>query len=103
MPWVQYDSNNVISGVCANKQNGAFTEVFLPDDDPIVLAYVNPAPAPRIAQLKADARRSALLARLKTATPAQIDAYLAANVTSLATARDVLGDIIKILALIARE
>lgn len=42
MPWVQYDKNGAIAGVCANRQNGAFSEQFLSDDDPAIIDYLHP-------------------------------------------------------------
>ena len=41
--------------------------------------------------------------RLKTATPAQIDTWIAANVTTLAQARTVLGSLIKVLATVIQK
>lgn len=60
-------------------------------------------PDARVDAMKADPTRVALLARLRTATPAQIDTYVQANVTNLAQARDMLGTILKLLALDARQ
>lgn len=69
----------------------------------------DPVPTPaevaaeaRAVSFVADATRADLLVRLQTATPAQIDAWLLANVTTLVQARVVLGSIIKILALDGR-
>jgi hypothetical protein len=46
MAWVQFDKDGAICGVCANQQNGAFaSEREVPDNDPIILAYLKP-PAP---------------------------------------------------------
>jgi hypothetical protein len=47
-------------------------------------------------------RADALITALVTRTPAQIDAYMDANVTSLATARDVLKLLAKCVAIVAR-
>jgi hypothetical protein len=47
-------------------------------------------------------RADALITALVTRTPAQIDAYMDANVTSLATARDVLKILAKCVAIVAR-
>lgn len=63
-----------------------------------------PDPPPSAEQLRAatfvaQADRVDLISRLQTATPAQIDAWLTANVTNLAQARTVLGAVIKVLAL----
>ena len=44
MPYVQYDGSKVI-GAFANPQPG-FAEAFLPDDDPAVLAFLNPPRVP---------------------------------------------------------
>lgn len=53
------------------------------------------ADAARATLFVADAGRADLLARLRTATPAQIDTWLLANVTTLVQARGVLGAVIK--------
>lgn len=53
--------------------------------------------------IKADADRAAMLARLKTATSAQIDAWVTSNVTTLADARKTIGIILKLIALDARQ
>ncbi len=63
----------------------------------------NPTPAPTAAQLRAaafqaEANRQDLITRLQNATPAQIDTWLAANVTSLPQAITVLSAILKVLA-----
>jgi hypothetical protein len=42
-----------------------------------------------------------MMNRLRTATATDIDNYLTTNVTTLAQARVVLGDIVKVLALFA--
>jgi hypothetical protein len=42
MAWVQYNAAGAICGVCANKQNGIFSEEFLSDDDAAVVAYLKP-------------------------------------------------------------
>ena len=43
MPYVSRDSNGAINGMFANKQTG-FAEEYLPDDDPQVVAFLNPPP-----------------------------------------------------------
>jgi hypothetical protein len=43
--WVQRNESNAICGVYANRQPG-FAEESLPDDDPEVVAYLNPPPMP---------------------------------------------------------
>ncbi len=63
----------------------------------------NPTPPPtpgeeRIELFASLPERQDIIQRLKTATPAQIDAWLLANVTNLTQARTVLGMIIKVLA-----
>ena len=52
----------------------------------------------RLQQFLADPSQSDLLTRIQSATPAQIDTWLASNVTTLQQARTVLGAIIKVLA-----
>ncbi len=54
-------------------------------------------------QARIEARANATLTQLTNATPAQIDAYLAANVTSLAQARDVLKIILLGLRYLLRK
>lgn len=49
-----------------------------------------------------DLDRQEMVAKLKTTTPAEIDTWLTNNVTNLAQARQVLGKILKILALSVR-
>lgn len=61
----------------------------------------NVDPPPTAEQIRAgtflaQADRADIIARLQTATPAQIDSWLLANVTNLAQARAVLGAIVKI-------
>jgi hypothetical protein len=63
----------------------------------------NPDPTPtdddiRNASFLSQTDRQDMITRLKTATPAQIDTWLAANVTNMAQARAVLGALIKVLA-----
>jgi hypothetical protein len=67
----------------------------------VIAPYVPPAPTAeqtRIAGIKVDAGYIDLLSRASTATAAQIDAWFAANVTTLAQARAVLASIVKFLA-----
>jgi hypothetical protein len=45
MPYVSRNDQAGINGVYANLQPG-YAEEFLPDDDPEVVAFLNPAPAP---------------------------------------------------------
>lgn len=59
--------------------------VPLPPEDPRVIAF------------KAEQERTDLLTRLKTATPAEIDAWFTANVTTLLQARNVMRAIVKLL------
>lgn len=61
--------------------------------------------APEIARIntfKSDASRADLLARLKNATPAQIDAFVDNNVTTLAQVRGLLKALLKLVATDAR-
>lgn len=67
------------------------------------LASVQTAENARTAAIRADAGRADMLARLQSATPAQIDTWLTNNVTNLAQARTVLGTILKLIALDARK
>lgn len=57
----------------------------------------------RQANLLADTQRNTLLAQLLSATPAQIDNYVANNVTTLAQAKTAIGGILKLLALSLRQ
>lgn len=64
----------------------------------------NPEPPPTPEQLRAATfaslpDRQDIITRLRTATPAQIDAWLTANVTTLAQARTVLGALIKVFCI----
>lgn len=71
----------------------------------VTRVYQDQPPPPeeiRATAFRAEADRIDLMTRLKTATPAQIDSWLTTNVTSLASARTVLGAIIKAIALDAR-
>ena len=75
-----------------------------------VLATHNPAAAAplsaeqvRTNTFKGLPERQALLDQIRTATPAQIDTWLTNNVTTLAQARTVLGQLIKLLAISIRE
>ncbi len=69
--------------------------------------FVPPAPLTpdqvRDATFIADATRAELVDKLRTATPAQIEAYVAAKVTSLATAKDFLIQLTKVLATMVRN
>jgi hypothetical protein len=49
-----------------------------------------------------DPDRLGLVDRLRTATPAQIDAYIDSNVTNLAGARTLLKHMLRVLALLAK-
>lgn len=53
--------------------------------------------------IKGDVQRAALVQRLRTASNAEIDAWLASNVTNIAQARQVLGAILKLMALDTRQ
>lgn len=103
MPWVQFDANNNICGVCANKQSGVYTEQMLSDDDPTVVAFLNPLPDPRVAALKADTNRTALLTKLKTATPAQIRAYINGLGIADPVVAQAIANILIVIALDARQ
>lgn len=63
------------------------------------LANVAASEASRAAAIKADAGRADLINRLKTATPAQIDNWVDANVTTIASVRTVFKAILKAIAL----
>jgi len=63
------------------------------------LAGVASAESSRVASIIADPGRIDLLDRLRTATPAQIDAWIDNNVTTIAAARAVFKAIIKAIAL----
>lgn len=67
----------------------------------VITPYVVPPPTTednRQAALKADPAYIDLLNRAKAATPAEIDAWFAANVTTLPQARGVLAAIVKYIA-----
>src|SRR5690349_7011657 len=68
-------------------------------------AYEPPAPTAeemRAETFRSDPARVDLLARLKSATPAQIEGYIDANVTTLAQARTFLKALAKVIALDGR-
>lgn len=73
MSWVQYDPSGAICGICANQQNGAYSEKFLPDDDPSVVAFLHP-PKPQMV-LSQD-----LMAQFTADDAAKIQAAIAGNV-----------------------
>lgn len=62
-------------------------------------ATTDAAQASRLSDLSSDSGAALLLNQAKTATVAQIDNWLLANVTNLAQARSVLAAIIKVLAI----
>lgn len=57
----------------------------------------------RQAAIRSDVDRSAMLARLKTASPVQIDTWVTNNVTTLTEARKAIGIILKLIALDGRQ
>lgn len=66
--------------------------------DPFVEDATVAAAKARQATLDADAARADLLTRLRSATPAQLNAYVDAQVTDLASARTMLKRILLVLA-----
>jgi hypothetical protein len=100
MPYVQRDGSNNVTGLYQVLQAG-YAEEFLADNDPAVIAYRNPPPTAnqiRVAAIRADPAYVDLLNRARMACASDIDAWLAANVTTLAQARTVLAAIVKLLA-----
>ncbi len=81
---------------------GELTEASLSDTLTSIglgaLAPILPPAVVRAQTFTALPDRADLIARLQTATPAQIDSWLTANVTNLAQARGVLAAIIKVMA-----
>ncbi len=79
---------------------GELTEAALSDTLTSIglgaLAPILPSAVVRAQTFTALSDRADIITRLQTATPAQIDAWLAANVTTLAQARGVLGALIKV-------
>jgi hypothetical protein len=81
-----------------------------PDPEPAV-APADPTPAELAAQaelaeqaaIKASLRSDAAVRALASRSPAQVDAWIDANVTTLAEARSVLKILARILALLARQ
>jgi hypothetical protein len=68
-------------------------------------AYVPPPADPvqlRDAEFRLDTERQELLTKLTSATPAQIKAYVDAQVTSLASAKVLLAKMLLVMATIAR-
>jgi hypothetical protein len=72
MPWVQRNASGAISGVFANEQPG-YADELLADNDPIVVAFLNPS-APQTV-LSQD-----LMAQFTAADAAAIQAAVAGNV-----------------------
>lgn len=70
----------------------------------ILAAYVSPEPAraARAAALESEFKSVGAMERLRNATPAQIDAFIDANVTDLPSARAVLKVLAKAVAYLAR-
>jgi hypothetical protein len=101
MPFIERDSiTHAVKGCYAAAQAG-YAEEFLPDNDPVVVAFLSPPPTAeqlRIAAFKADPTRANLVTLIQGSTPAQIDTWLTINVTTLAQARNVLGQLIKLAA-----
>lgn len=67
--------------------------------------YVKPPPSSedlRAETFRSDVGRSDLMTRIRTATPAQIDAFIDNNVTNIAQARAIFKAILKAIALDAR-
>ncbi len=104
MPYIQRDGSSNIVALYGLRQTG-FGEEFLPDTDPAVIAFRNP-PDTFGDQLKVDTaavKAQAPLVALINATPAQIDNYMDANVTDVASARAVLKLLAKALSVVARR
>jgi hypothetical protein len=106
MKFALVDTNDVVVNVIELEEGAKYT----PEAGLRLVEGRDYAPAPsapphvpsteevRAVTFKADGSRQDMLARLKTATPAQIDAYIDANVTTLAQARTFLKALTKILA-----
>lgn len=75
-------------------------EVFLGIDSASLAA--KDAEMARIQQIEEDAQYVAMLNTLKSASAAQIDAYVDAQVTNLADARELFKRILKLLALVTK-
>lgn len=75
--------------------------------DGAVVKYATPqadiTEAARISALRADPQRAAMVNALLNATPAQIDNYMDANVTDLASARAMLKRLAKLMAVAIRQ
>jgi hypothetical protein len=83
---------------------------WTPSPDQIVTAEAKQAAADaeavrqkRTDDLRGDAARAALLTRLQAATPSQIDAYVEANVKTIADARAMFKAMLKLIALDGRS
>jgi hypothetical protein len=72
MPWVQRDASKNISGAFANQQPG-YADEFLPDDNPALVAFLNP-PKPQTI-LSQD-----LMAQFTTADLTAIKSAIDANI-----------------------
>ncbi len=104
MPYVSRDTNGKINGRYSNAQEG-YADEWIEDDSADLLAYLDPPPTPqevRAETFKSDAGRTALVNRLRTATPQQIETYFQGR-TTLAQLKQDLVDIVKVLALEVRD
>lgn len=89
MVYVSRNGSNAINGLYVQLQPG-YAEEFLPDNDPAVVAFLNPPPTAeqqRVSALKANARRKALVTAIQGSDDAQLITFLTNNITDLPTAR----------------
>lgn len=104
MPYVGRDGAGKINGRYTNLQQG-YAEEWVEDDNAELMEYLNPPATPqqvRAETFRADTGRAALVNRLRTATPQQIETYFAGR-TTLAQLKQDLVDIVKVLALEVRD
>lgn len=74
-----------------------------PDPALVAAAQAQSAFSAQLAQDTADTKAVAAVKALLMKTPAQVDAYLDANVVDLASARAVIKIVVKVLAIVARQ
>lgn len=104
MPYVQRNPQNAVCGTFRQRQPGIADE-FLDADNAEVLAYENPPPPPPTQDEidAAAAKAHAKLTALRGMTPAQVGAWVDANVTNLAQAQDAIKTLAVGMSVLARR
>lgn len=105
MPYIERDANGKITGHFANPQEG-YAEEWADPSDAEFLAYLEPPPTQNeqnTASVKANARRQALVAAIKSANDAQLLTYVQNNTDTNAKMRILLGDLVLLVAGVIRD